>query len=606
MLRRRDYLRALRGFLGRVHTLETSRLWTEPGNPEEWFRAGAVSHLLANAFAVLWRFDKREDDLRTAKDLLLRFTTTAPWACSAAAGAYRILRSHLTRREREEFGRRWAEQAVEPLERFCAQRLPNLKYGNNHKIGACAYADLVRKLFPRVAAPYRFERLTDPVWRDMWERRDFQEEAVDYEGATEQLLCVWARERGMEKAFYRSPSIINMFERNRLIVTPSGLVAAYGDSGHPPRPSVWMALLELVARKTRDGRFRQCAEDIFRRCQRTEHWRRLGPLEKLTRMPRYVARHVLRGFALDCASLADAAVACDERIRPRPRPLAGRIRRLPRNAALKPSEREGGTIADERFVTQQVALVGGPDPKTYVLLSVGRPLAHDHADAGAIQLLAKGDAELLGTNGYLMRPLYFHNTFFAQESSRPRFPDDRRKVGFFGSAACAPEEVEVDAHSDHGYCRMVFQSYHELPASLVREVTVHRTGEVMLVDRLAVREGRLRAGLLFHAESLRRAGGRAFALRLGLLRAMDGAELPNAPGRLRAEFAVGDGEFAVRSLERPDIFETNPAYQQFPCSGYKKLWARSYTAKKCLTYSRPVAAGEEAVWVTVLRPESSA
>ena len=394
-----------------------------------------------------------------------------------------------------------------------------------------------------------------------------------------------------------------MFERHMLTVTPSGLVAAYGDCGHPPRPSVWMAVFELVARKTRDGRFRQCAEELFRRCRRTHYWTRLGPIEKLLKMPRYMARSTFRELVDECASLADAAVACDVRVRPSPRPYAGRIRRLPRNAVLEPSEREGGTIADARFCAQQAALVGGSDPKTYVLLSVGPALVHDHADAGAIQLLAKGDAELLGTSGYLMQPQYFHNTFFAQEAGRPRFPDDRREAGFFGSKSCAGVIERIETRPDHGYCRIRFKSFHDLPAALVREVTVHRTGEVTLVDRLSVRQGKLRAGLLFHAEKVRRADSHAFVLRSDLLRTMNGAEMPNGPGSLRVEFAAGDGEAKVRSLEYPAVFDTRPIYHKFPCTGYKKLWRSSYTAKKCLAYSRVVRPGEESVWVTVLRPE---
>ena len=603
MLRPEDYLKALRGLLRRVHTRELSPLWRDAGRADEWFKPGIMSHRLAHAYAVLWKLQGREKDSRAAKRLLLGFTRTAPYVCNSAGTAYQILKPGLTREEREGFGRRWAEQAMEPLVRHCSKRSRSHAYGNNHKITACTQADLVRKLFPKIAAPYRFERYTDPVWRDWWARRDFQEQATNYEALSEQLHCVWAQIRGVEKAFYRSSSIRNMFERHMLTVTPSGLVAAYGDCGHPPRPSVWMAIFELVARKTRDGRFRQCAEELFRRCRRTRYWQHLGPPGKLPRMPRYLARSIFRELVDECASLADAAVACDARVQPQPRPRAGRIRRLPKNAVLKPSERDGGTIADARLCTQQVALVGGSDPKTYLLLSVGPALVHDHADAGAIQLLAKGDAELLGTSGYLMREQYFHNTFFAQEADRPCFPDDRREEGSAGSRSCGGTVERIETGPDYGYCRIRLKCFHDLPASLVREVTVQRTGEVTLVDRLSVHQGKLRAGLLFHAERLRRVGNHAFVLRSDLLRTMNGAEVPNGAGSLRGEFAAGDGEAEVRSLACPAIFDASPTYQRFPCTGYKKLWRSSYTAKKCLAYSRVVEPGEEAVWVTVLRPE---
>jgi len=603
MANRHEYLRELRHFLTRIYTPELSPIWEKPGRKGDWFSTGMMRHWLSYAFAVLWKLEGRKRDRAEAKRLLLQFPEAHSFACWAGAGAYEILRSSLTRAERDDFAGKWISFIPQNLEHYCGRLDNRSAYGNNHKVMACLWADLARELFPRHAKPFEFESVTDRVWEMWWDRRDFQEQGTGYEGFTEHAHCIWAKVRGVEKEFYTSPSVLNMYERNMLVITPGGMIAAYGDSGHPVQPSHWPAMLERVARGTRDGRFRQCADDIFQGCCRTGYWKRIGPVEGLMNRPLYLARCIYRNYAEDAMAMADAAFQCDERLEPKPRPYAGLIRRLPMNEVLRKNEREGGRIAPERYNVQQVALTGGPKSETYLLLSVGRQIGHDHPDAGSIQLLAHRDTELLGTNGYLSRDLYLHHTFFVQEAGRPAFPDDRHEEGFHGSSGSYGEVEAMETGADSSYCRVYFEGFHGLPADLAREFLIGRDGVVTVTDLLQVSKGTLRAGLLFHGERVRRLGPHSFRLRIETLKMNDGMQIPNLPGELDVNFAFGEGEVAIRNgLNLPAILDTLPAYQVFPCTGYKKFWKSSYSARQCLTFSREVAAGGEARFVTVLTP----
>lgn len=321
------------------------------------------------------------------------------------------------------------------------------------------------------------------------------------------------------------------------------------------------------------------------------------------RHPLYLGQCIYRNFAEDAMAMADAALHCDDDLKPRPRPLAGVIRRLPMNEALRKGERGGGRINPARYHDQQVALTGGAEAETYALLSVGRSLGHDHPDAGAIQLLAHGDTELLGTNGYLSRELYFHNTFFAQAADRPLFPDDRDGEGFAGAAECHGTVEELELNGNSSYCRLRFEGFHGLAANLTREFVLDRNGILTVTDVFQVLHGVLQAGLIFHAERLRRLAPNVYRLRLDTLKMNDGMLIGNLPGALEVRFAFGEGEGAVRhGLRLPAILDTLPAYQEFPCAGYKKFWKSSYSARRCLTYSRQVAAGQTVRFVTVLTP----
>ena len=603
MAKRCEYVRELRRFLKRTYTPDLSPIWEKPGMKGDWFSTGMMRHWLSYAFAVLWKLEGRSRDQAEAKRLLLEFPEAHSFAGWAGAAAYEILRPSLTRDERDDFAERWISFIPKNLEHYCGRLDERSAYGNNHKVMACLWADLARKLFPRHAAPFDFGSVTDRVWEMWWDRRDFQEQGTGYEGFTEHAHCVWAKVRGVEKEFYSSPSILNMFERNMLVITPRGMIAAYGDSGHPVQPSHWPAMFERVARGTRDGRFRQCADEIFQGCRRTGYWERIGPIEDLMRRPLYLARCIYRNYAEDAMAMADAALHCDERLKPRPRPYSGLIQRLPMNEVLRKREREGGRIAPERYNLQQIALTGGPSDETYVLLSVGRAIGHDHPDAGSIQLLAHGDTELLGTNGYLSRDLYLHNTFFAQEARRPVFPDDRYDEGFHGSGGCHGEVEALETDPGSSYCRIRFEGYHGLPADLTREFLVDRNGVVTVTDLLQVHKGTLRAGLIFHGERVSRVAPHTYRLRLETLKMNDGMQIPNLPGELDVSFAYGEGEPAIRNgLKLPAILDTLPAYQTFPCTGYKKFWKSSYSARRCLTFSREVSGGEEARFVTVLSP----
>ena len=158
-------------------------------------------------------------------------------------------------------------------------------------------------------------------------------------------------------------------------------------------------------------------------------------------------------------------------------------------------------------------------------------------------------------------------------------------------------------HADSSYCRLYFEGYHGLQADLTREFVIDRQGVVTVTDSFNVHRGVLQAGPIFHGERVRRLGPHTYRLRLENLKMNDGNEIANLPGELEVEFAFGEGQVLIRKgFNTPAILDTLPAYQRFPCTGYKKFWKGAYSARRCLTFSRILSARQEGRFVTVLRP----
>ena len=257
----------------------------------------------------------------------------------------------------------------------------------------------------------------------------------------------------------------------------------------------------------------------------------------------------------------------------------------------------------DALVPCQVALTGGPgEPResTYLLVSVGPALRHDHSDAGAILMMSKGDTCLLGTNGYLQRELLYHNLFYVQPAEHEYYPDDRHGRVVTGDPKSVGRLEEYRAGDGESYCRISIDQYMGMPLSLCREIIVNSDGSVIIVDRARALEDGLQGGPIYHAERIRRISNLAFRLRIERLRSMNGLEVRNAPGSLNVELLTPVEDIDVRRLGSPSVYTDNPFYQTYPCNHYTKIWARSYTARKCLFIKRDLGKDVERVFVTRL------
>ena len=603
---RTAYLKELEAGARSLHTPALSHLWEQPPAKGEWGGPFEIRQEWACVFATLYHFNGKAEYRELAKKYLLDFGGAYHFSSIALAHAYEIMEGDLSQAERAEFARAWTASArggllgrVGTVEKALA-----MNYINNHVLGSCVHADLVRKLFPVESEQYHYDRLTDAAWKVWWDRREFWEQAMNYEAFSLPFHCVWAQLRGVEQEYYGSPSVRNMLLRSQRIISPAGIVSPYGDTcACPIQGFTYVALLELVASKMKRGDLKCCARDVFD-CMNRLRWR-----EGLSRDMEYAGgekineRMVCRSYTLLLSWLAMAAYWTDPDLVVEPRePCAGVVRRTPLGYKLKESDKK--SLPTKIMLDQQVALTGGPpepDKQTYVLFSVGKRLHHDHADAGAIQLLSRGDTVFLGTNGYLQRELLYHNVFFLQEAGVEKYPEDSAGRAFMGARECKGRIVEFSSSGKTSYCKVVFDPYHGYPASLTREILVDESGRVLLTDTLEVRDKALRGGPLFHGEAIRKVGQRRYRLRTDTLHGMEGITVTNPPGELEVQFLSGEGNLGICSPALPSVY-TSKGYQSFPCSVYAKLWQTSYTARKCLHLSREFAPGTTHTFVTRLAP----
>lgn len=608
------YVEEIESILDFLHRPKFHRLWTQPTRPGEWCGRFQLTQSLALLFAALHHFTGREVYARMGCRYLLDFDRAYHFGSVFCATAYQLLSRRLSRAQRRNFALGWTLGARGELDKYVLggpggdpARIDDWNNVSNHALCACVQADYARRLFPKESAPLKLEAVTDRVWRVWWARREFQEQASNYEGFSEAFLCAWAVLRGVTREFFASPSVLNMLERNSRVVTPAGIVAAYGDSGHNEHATAWLALFEKAARETRNGGWSRIASDIFGYLRRRDLRSAAKAVERALNENIYNGR-VLYGHFIDkMAWLAMAALWRDPELAPTARgPGSGVNRRLPHGYALEPADKK--RLPASRMVACQVALEGGPpDParRTCLLLSVGPALVHDHADAGAILMLSRGDTLLLGTNGYLQRELMYHNIFYAQEAKLPDYPGADANGGLkWGSGDCAAEILELRTGQNSACCRIHFKKYHHCgeDLSLTREVVVGASGSVTVIDRAVARAPGLVGGPLFHGERIRRTGPGMFRLRLDMLRSMCGMELRNAPGEMEVETVWPTAQLPPRRLKPPSVYTGTPVYRQFPCRHYVKVWRASYTARVCLAARAPLLPGEETVFITRLTP----
>ena len=389
------------------------------------------------------------------------------------------------------------------------------------------------------------------------------------------------------------------------IVSPSGIVTPYGDSGHHEHMFSWTAVFEKAAAQTGHGQWKQTAWDIFR------FWQRQNPERMLASFARTSKANLIRGrgglsqVLGNLSWLAMAALWSDPKLRRRARTdLTGVNARVRVGIRPKPTARR---LPDEHMVPCQVAMTGGPtepDAQTYLLLSVGPKLPHDHADAGAILMFSRGDRLLLGTNGYLQRELPYHNTFHVQGRRLKRFPDAAPGRMQPGDPECAGQIESLVLGQRTSRCRMSFATYHGHPLSLEREVVIEPTGAVPVLDRAVAQADGLCASPVFHGEQVRAIGPNAYRLRLATLRSMNGMEWRNPRGHLVVEFLHPDPRARVTPLGLPGVYRQQANYRQFPCVHYAKAWQASYTARQCLAAPVPLEKGRETLFVTRLVPHT--
>ena len=604
------YLDELERILRYLRHRRFRHLWAAPAHPEEWHGRPAVMQSLALQHAVLHHHTRRAEHLRWAKQHLLDFDQGYHFGALFSGKAYELIPDAFTPAERDTFANAYVAGAQHELHRYVAgagvdpRVIDTWEQVANHPLCACVYADNARRLFPAQSRPYHFERMTDRVWKLWWARGDFGEQATNYEGFSMNFLCAWAELRGKAREFYATPTVRNMLERSERIVSPSGIVTAYADSGHNEHATAWVALYEMAARHTHNSQWRRLPWEVFGYVKRRSLLDAARALKRVADENVYNGRYMYGLFLHAMSWLGMAALCSDGSVKPKPRTdFAGLNARPPVGYLLTRADRR--RLPTDRLVPCQVALAGGPtrpNKRTYLLLSVGPKYPHDHADAGSILMLSRGDAVLLGTNGYLQRELPYHHVFHVQSADQRRFPDDAFGRIVTGDPACAGRIEHLDIQDHAAACRVAFEPYHGHPVSLVREVIVGADGEVLVLDRAVAHADGLCAGPLFHAERVRRVGAHAFRLRVETLRSINGLELANAPGELVVEFLCPAGRSGVITMRAPAVYTQQGGYRRFPCNHYVKVWRAGYTARRCVSLHQPLPKGRETLFVTRLVP----
>lgn len=589
--------------LSRPHLAE---FWEGEYRDDEWGGRHRIMQDFALVYAVLYESTGRDDYRDEAIAHLVEFGQGDHFASVLTGAAYELVGDHLEPEERTAFGAEWVAAAEDQLDQYVGDAdVDEWDHVPNHAIAACYYADYASHLFPEEGAKHSYSDRTDRVWDAWWECREFHEQASNYEGFTETFLARWAALRGMSEEFYATPSVQNMFERNLRVIAPSGMISPYGDTGYNGHQCQWLGLLERVAADTGDGRFRDAAEDAFAYFREYIFPEFCDTVDRLLETEGvYNGRLIYKNHLHELAWLALAALWRDEDVPVRPRPTpSGRIRRLPYGFDWDGADR--WELPEDELIDCQVALTGGADgtdAETYLLLSVGPELVHDHADAGAIHLLTRGDTTLLGTNGYLQRELLYHNVFYAQPADWDRFPADDHDRIRSGDPDCRGVVEALDLDGDTAHCRVGFEGYHGLPLDVTRTIDIDALGEVTLVDRVVAREDGYRGGPLFHAETVDARPDGSYRLRTDTLRGLGNVESPNPSGELLVDPATPDVETSVVRPSLPPIY--TESYREFPTTEYKQVWQRSYTARNCLAFHEPLPPGKETVFETRLHPNS--
>ena len=599
------YLKEVERLVRHLHQPRFRRLWTEPTLKGEGSGRFQLVQNLAFIYAVLHKTTGKGEYLELARRYLRDPDRGFHFTSLFVATAYEMLSKHLTRGERQSFAEQWLPGIDWCMEHFVGdedQDWSRLRGVSNHALCTCVFTDYARRLFPELVGPRGYERRTDRLWDVWWATREFHEQAPCYEGFSNCFHCAWAELRGVATEFYASPGVRNMLERGLRITSPAGIVTAYGDSPHYEHATAYIALFEKAGAQMQDGEFKQAAYEVFRCLQKLGMDRVARRMDDALELHLCSARAVYGDFINEVSWLAMAALWSDSKLEPLPRKrIAGLVRRLPYNHKLTAADKKR---LPKEMTTCQVALTGGPpdpDRRTYLLVSVGPKLVHDHEDAGSILMLSRGTCCLLGTNGYLQREHLYHNAFYVQKSSWEKYPEDAPGRALGDAWRCKSFIEELQIHERSSYCRVRFENYSLCPIELRREIIVDPAGDVTLIDRVVAPRSGYCGGPLFHAERIRKTSAKSYLLRTDLLCRMNGAQIENPPGELLVETVHPRADVRVVRPRLPAVY--TEGYKGFPLCHYKRLWAHSYTARRCLAVRTEFPKGKEVLFVTCLRPQ---
>ncbi len=591
--------------LRKMHQQNFHVLWEEPTRKGEWCGKFQLVQDLAFVHAVLYHFTQKKTHLKYAKRYLMDFDKGYHFTSLFLGLTYELIQSELSDAEKEEFGKEWVAQVPAQLEHYVQVSkgaYKKWKHVSNHALCACFYADYARHLFPEYAAPYEFERITDVIWECWWRHREFWEQASNYEAFSELFLIAWADLRGMKHIFFKTPSLINMMERNLQIISPNGIPAAYGDSGHIEHALTWVALMERFSLESQKPPYRTAAAKLFDYLQQIQIKNNVQALDAALKENIYNARLIYSMLIHQISWLAYAAyIGKDNPQEPAATffPEYGLITRLPLYYQLR--EEDKIQLGKHTLQTQQLALcrINPTTQDTYhLLLSVGRELIHDHADAGSILQFSKNHTVLLGTNGYLQRELLYHHTFFIQPESYPDYPDDHPDRIYMGESTSSGT---VESFSpEMGTATMAFIDYQGFPVDLKRTILLSEQGNLLLWDMITAKKSGYIGGPLFHGEKIRKVSSTEFVIRNKLLQSMNTLKGQNPPGELHIDFFSGVTEVVSGRLRIPRVYKDQ--YKGFPVCHYTKMWKQSYVGRRFVCGKQRLEPGKSYTMVTLMKP----
>ena len=136
--------------------------------------------------------------------------------------------------------------------------------GPHHRATKHAWlARLAVKTWPNLPQAKAWTAYEQTVWGDFWPYRDYPTNDTGYTFGILEPHLLGAEIAGM-KAMFTDPQMMKVWERLLYTTCPDGSVIPYGAHGgwnSSAGERMWM--FELIARHTRDGRFRWAAQRIF-------------------------------------------------------------------------------------------------------------------------------------------------------------------------------------------------------------------------------------------------------------------------------------------------------------------------------------------------------
>ena len=217
--------------------------------------------------------------VRTFVDEKLPKTDPVSYGQATFAVAYKLMKE--AGRLTPDDDRRWRRLIVECARRYWA-RTKRLEHTNNNR---CFHYMLLYgvalKIDPTVPEASVWKPFVEQSWDYFWKVRDVDENTTGYGLADLKMLCSYATFMGHD-AYFKDPEALQFQGRIAHELTPSGLLAPYGDGGHLLNGYTLIGHFELLARLTRDGRYKWAAHRLFEHLVRNKI---ATPKYPLTSMP---------------------------------------------------------------------------------------------------------------------------------------------------------------------------------------------------------------------------------------------------------------------------------------------------------------------------------